>query len=203
LGKPGRKRLKPSGKPEGSDKPIKRAVLDSLPLKRWGERWGSDKPEDHAPKWIHGEPLEPRRKRRGSDKPCGCLRGRIQAALLEPRHKRRGSDKPKDCAPMWIQAARLEPRRKRRGSDQPIKRAGLDSVLLKPGRKRLKPSGKPEGSDEPIKCAVLGSVRLKCWGERWGSDKAEDHAPKWIHAAPLEPRRKRRGSNEPCERLRG
>jgi hypothetical protein len=34
-------------------------------------------------------------------------------------------------------------------------------VRLKPGRKRLKPSGKPEGSDQPIKRAALDSVLLK------------------------------------------
>jgi hypothetical protein len=49
LWKPGRKRLKPSGKPEGSDKAIKRAGLDSLPLKRWGERRGSDQRKDFTP----------------------------------------------------------------------------------------------------------------------------------------------------------
>jgi hypothetical protein len=168
-------------------------VLGSVRLKRWGSdkpcgwlrRWnraarlepsgkpeGSDEPNDCAPIWIRAALLEPRRKRRGSDQPIK------RAVLGSVRLKRWGSGKPCGCLRGRIQAAAQEPRRKRRGSDKPIKGAVLDSLLLTPGRKRLKPSGKPEGSDEPCGC-LLGRIQ----------------------AALLEPRRKRRGSDQPIKRV--
>jgi len=71
--------VKPRRKRRGSGEPVKRAVVDLLRLKRWGERWGCGKPIITMQR-IHG------------CLPMGCFVG--SAAMVEPPGKPGGRDKP-------------------------------------------------------------------------------------------------------------